>query len=72
MTLEILVAGNTGKSHWNKMVDPESTFGSMIVFPGDSVHRILSKVSDHTLVGESDLCLAVPFSHTVLENMFHL
>ena len=54
------------------MVDPESTFGSMIVFPGDSVHRILSKVSDHTLVGESDLCLAVPFSHTVLENMFHL
>lgn len=37
MTLKILVAGNTGKSHWNKMLDPESTFGSMIVFPGDRI-----------------------------------
>ena len=37
MTLKILVAGNTGKSHWNNMLDPESTFGSMIVFPGDRI-----------------------------------
>ena len=37
MTLEILVAGNTGKSHWNKMFDTESTFGSTIVFPGDRI-----------------------------------
>lgn len=40
MILEILVAGNTGKSQLKQMVDPEST---TIVFPGDRIWPHLAR-----------------------------